>query len=78
MVQKKGCEKTGFTDHCYSFNHVESSMANTLFHKVKFGLQKAFLIFFEMTTTTKSLSSIQVDKRYGISQTTAWFFMQKV
>ena len=75
---EKGCEKAGFTYHCYSCNHVESATANTLFHKVKFGLQKAFLIVFEMTTTTKSLSSIQVGKRYGISQTTAWFFMQKV
>jgi transposase-like protein len=75
---EKGCEKAGYNYHCYSCNHVESATANTLFHKVKFGLQKAFLIVFEMTTTTKSLSSIQVGKRYGISQTTAWFFMQKV
>ena len=74
----KGCEKAGYNYHCYSCNHVESATANTLFHKVKFGLQKAFLIVFEMTTTTKSLSSIQIGKRYGISQTTAWFFMQKV
>lgn len=75
---EKGCEKAGYTYHCYTCNHVESATAKTLFHKVKFGLQKAFLIVFEMTTTTKSLSSIQVGKRYGISQTTAWFFMQKV
>ncbi|MEN9907182.1 MAG: hypothetical protein RLZZ540_323 [Bacteroidota bacterium] len=75
---EKGCEKAGYNYHCYSCNHVESATANTLFHKVKFGLQKAFLIVFEMTTSSKSLSSIQVGKRYGISQTTAWFFMQKV
>jgi transposase-like protein len=75
---EKGCEKAGYNYHCYSCNHVESSTANTLFHKVKFGLQKAFLIVFEMTTSTKSMSSVQVGKRYGISQTTAWFFMQKV
>lgn len=74
----KGCEKSGYNYHCYGCNHVESSTANTLFHKVKFGLQKAFLIVFEMSTSTKSLSSTQVAKRYGISQTTAWFFMQKV
>ena len=74
----KGCEKSGFNYHCYTCNHVESATANTLFHKVKFGLQKAFLIVFEMTTSSKSLSSVQIGKRYGISQTTAWFFMQKV
>jgi transposase-like protein/predicted RNA-binding Zn-ribbon protein involved in translation (DUF1610 family) len=75
---EKGCKKSGYTYHCYTCNHVESATANTLFHKVKFGLQNAFFIVFEMTTTTKSMSSIQVGKRYGISQTSAWFFMQKV
>ena len=75
---EKGCEKAGYNYHCYGCDHVESATANTLFHKVKFGLQNAFLIVFEMTTNTKSMSSVQVAKRYGISQTTAWFFMQKV
>lgn len=74
----KGCEKTGHRYHCYSCGGVESATANTLFHKVKFGLRKAFFIVFEMTATTKGMSSIQIGKRYGISQTTAWFFMQKV
>lgn len=75
---EKGCEKADYNYHCYTCNHVESATANTLFHKVKFGLQKAFLIVFEMTTSTKSLSSVQIGKRYGISQTTSWFFMRKV
>lgn len=74
----KGCEKAGHKYHCYSCGNVESATANTLFHKVKFGLRKAFFIVFEMTATTKGMSSIQIGKRYGISQTTAWFFMQKV
>jgi len=74
----KGCMKKGYNYHCYSCNYVESSTANTLFHKVKFGIQKAFCIVFEMTTTSKSLSSTQIAERYGISQTTAWFFMHKI
>lgn len=74
----KGCRKNGHKYHCYSCGHVESATANTLFHKVKFGLRKAFCIVFEMSTTTKSLSSIQMGKRYGIRQGTAWYFMQKV
>jgi len=74
----KGCEKSGYKYHCYSCDHVESATANTLFHKVKFGLQKAFCIVFDICTSSKSLSSIQVGKRYGISQTSSWFFMQKV
>ena len=74
----KGCEKAEYKYHCYACNHVESATANTLFHKVKFGLQKAFCIVFEMSTSSKSVSSIQMGKRFNIRQGTAWFFMQKV
>ena len=63
---------------CYKCQHVESATAGTLFHKVKFGLQKAFCIAFEMSTSSKGVSSIQMGKRFGIRQGTAWFFMQKV
>jgi len=75
---RKGCEKSGYKYHCYNCHHVESATANTLFHKVKFGLQKAFCIVFEMSTSSKSVSSIQMGKRFDIRQGTAWFFMQKV
>ena len=36
------------------------------------------MITFEMSATTKGLSSSQVSKRYGISRKTAWLFMHKV
>ena len=74
----KGCEKAGYKYQCYNCQHVESATANTLFHKVKFGLQKAFCIVFEMSTSSKSISSIQLGKRFDIRQGTAWYFMQKV
>lgn len=81
------CSKCGHdsghhrSDHgyfCYRCQHVESPTAGTLFHKVKFGLHKAFCIAFEMSTSGKGASSIQMGKRFGIRQGTAWFFMQKV
>ncbi len=31
-----------------------------------------------MTTSCKSLSSVEFAERYGISQTSTWFFMQKI
>ena len=34
---------------CNICSDTESAMANTLFHKVKFGLRKAFFICFEMS-----------------------------
>lgn len=59
-------------------HHLESPTAGTLFHKVKFGIRKAFIIAFEMTNTTKGISAMQLSKRLGISRPTAWLFMQKV
>lgn len=58
--------------------HTESATANTLFHKVKFGVRKAFFICFEMATSTKSLSASYMGVRYGITEKTARFFMLKV
>lgn len=66
------------TRECSKCRHKESATAGTLFHKVKFGIQKAFCIAFEMTCTTKGLSTTQAAKRYGITQKTSWLFMHKV
>jgi len=73
-----GCKKAGHVYHCYKCNHVESPTSGTLFHRVRFGLHKAFHIIFEMATSSKGMSSIQVGLRYGIRQPTAWTFMHKV
>lgn len=56
----------------------EPASANTLFHKLTFGLKKTFFICFEMSTSTKSLSAFQTAVRFRINQTTARFFMHKV
>lgn len=67
-----------FSRTCNKCSDTESAGADTLFHKVKFGLVKAFYICFEMSTTTKGLSALQVAKRYGIRPSTARMFMHKV
>ncbi len=63
---------------CNKCSHTESAMANTLFHKVKFGLRKAFFICFEMSTTTKSLSANYVAERFSITEKTGRLFMHKI
>ena len=73
-----GKKNDPFVRVCKRCRHIESVTANTLFHKLKFDLQKAFLILFEMSTTTKGLSSPVVARKYGINQKTAWLFMSKV
>jgi len=67
-----------FARTCNICSDTESATANTLFHKVKFGLKKAFFICFEMATTTKSLSASQMAVRFGGQEKTARMFMQKV
>lgn len=67
-----------FASTCNICSHTESAMSNTMFHKVKFGLKKAFFICFEMASTTKSLSASQTAVRFGVRVSTARLFMQKV
>lgn len=63
---------------CNKCSDTESPSAGTLFHRVKFGLRKAFFICFEMSTSTKSLSASYMSVRYGITENTARLFMHKV
>ena len=81
------CKKCGHTKYslrkdytrtCNLCHHNESPTANTVFHKVKFGLRKAFFITFEMVNSSKGLSATQVARRYEITRKTAWLFMHKV
>ncbi len=75
---KKSQIRKDYSRTCNRCSHTESATSNTLFHKVKFGLRKAFFIAFEMTTTTKSLSASQMGVRYGITDKTARLFMHKI
>lgn len=78
------CNHTGsqirrdFSRTCNKCSHTETASANTLFHKVKFGLRKAFYMCFEMSTTTKSLSASYMGVRFGVTEKTARLFMHKV
>jgi len=56
-----------FARKCNICGHTESATADTLLHKVKFGVRKAFFICFEMATTTKSLSASYMAVRYGVT-----------
>jgi transposase-like protein len=77
--QHRGSQKRkDFSRTCNLCSDTESAMAGTLFHKVKFGLRKAFFICFEMSTSTKSLSASQMGVRYGVTEKTARLFMHKV
>lgn len=67
-----------FSRTCSICAHKETAAANTLFDEVKFGLGNAFLIFFEMSTTTKILPASDMGVRFGISEKRARLFINKV
>jgi len=71
-------KRKDFSRTCNKCSHTETATANTLFHKVKFGVRKAYFICFEMSTTTKSLSASYMGVRFGVTEKTARLFMHKV
>jgi len=71
-------QRKDFSRICNICSHIESATANTLFHKVKFGVRKSFFICFEMATSTKSLSASYMGVRYGVTEKTARLFMLKI
>lgn len=70
--------KQPFSRRCRKCGYDESTTTNTLFHKLKFGIDKAFEMLYEITTSKKGANSIWLAERFGIQQKTAWLFRQKV
>ncbi len=70
--------KQPYSRRCSSCGYDESTTTNTLFHKLKFGIDKAFEMLYEITTSRKGANSIWLAEHFGIQQKTAWLFRQKV
>lgn len=65
--------------HCNICANTESAKVNTLFHKVKFDVRKAFFLCFEMSkTTTNSLPTNYTGVSYGVTEKTIRLFMLKI
>lgn len=71
------CEKAHHK-RCGNCQKLISPTMNTLFHKVKFGIEKAFYIVLKMSATTKSISAEQLSKTIDVNRKTALLFQQKV
>lgn len=70
--------KKNFARDCNSCHHIESPIVGTMFHRVRFGLRKAFTVIFELSATTKGISTKQIANRLKISRTTTTNFIKKV
>lgn len=63
---------------CKKCQKLISPTMDTLFHKLKFGIEKAFYVVLKMSGTTKSVSAEQLSKMIGVNRKTALLFQQKV
>jgi transposase-like protein len=73
---KKG--RTRYHNRCKACGYDESATAHTLFHKLKFPIESAFMITYQLCTMKKGLSSCEIARLYNIHQGTAWYFRRKV
>ena len=81
------CKKCGCTSYtkgydpfarrCAVCRYDESATAHTIFHNLKFNIQKAFYAVFRYCKK-KGISSYELAKETGISQPTAWLFHRKL
>lgn len=63
---------------CNRCKHKTSATAGTLFHKVKFPIQQAFMIVFLVSSSRKGISSTELQRRLGLRQKTCYNFKRKV
>ncbi|RYG50185.1 MAG: transposase [Chitinophagaceae bacterium] len=70
--------RTRFNVRCRNCRYDESALANTLFHKVKIPLVKAFRIVNQFLLTTGDISSPDLARQFNINQKTAWYFRRKL
>lgn len=73
---KKGKKK--YNKRCVSCGYEDSPTSNTLFHKIKFPLHKAFHLCYQLSVNKKGMSTLELSRQYGLSQKTCWFFKRKV
>lgn len=82
------CPHCGHTHYCKSKRKYDrqctkcrraiSPTSQTLFHKLKFSILKAFYIVYYVSTSKKGISSTELSRKLGLRQKTCWSFKQKV
>lgn len=76
---EKSCEgMSPYSRQCTRCNYTESPTANTLFHKVKFDLLKAFYIVYFVSSNKKGITSTELSRKLSLRQKTCWSFKRKV
>jgi transposase-like protein len=66
-----------FYRRCKQCCYDESVTANTMFHKCKLGLLRAFEIGFRLSVKKKGMSTCELAKEFGCQQMSAWLLKAK-
>ncbi|MFN3405207.1 MAG: 7TM diverse intracellular signaling domain-containing protein [Cytophagaceae bacterium] len=66
-----------FAKKCTKCNYIETVTANTLFHRVKFEMNKAFYIAY-VTSRSTSVSVTDLSKEMALRTNTCWKFKKRV
>lgn len=70
--------KQAHSKRCRKCGYDESTTKGTLFEHLRFDIDKAFGMLYEIVTRKKGVSSIELAERFNVNQKTAWAFRQKV
>jgi len=75
---KKYCKTKRYgARRCCSCGKVESATSNTLFHKLKFPLHKAFFMLYLISTTKRGISAEDLHRKLGLHKRTCLLFKRK-
>lgn len=82
------CRKCGNTNYCEGKSTAsrrctrckkeESATSHTLFHNIKFPINKAFYIAYNVCVAGKEISSYNYSNQLGINQMTCWKFRKRI
>ncbi|MEX2514491.1 MAG: 7TM diverse intracellular signaling domain-containing protein [Cyclobacteriaceae bacterium] len=78
-----GNEKYGkgpkiFTRRCTKCGHIDSVTAGTIFHGIKFPLEKGFYLAYTVALKTQKMTLNQLSKALDLRKNTVWAFQKKV
>jgi len=73
------CEgKTPSSRRCTRCKKEESAAANTIFHNIKFPINKAFFIAYNVCVLGSDFSSYNYSDQLGLNQMTCWKFRKRI
>ena len=73
------CEgKTPSSRRCTRCKKEESATANTIFHNIKFPVNKAFFIAYNVCMLGNDISTYKYSEQLGINQMTCWKFRKRI